>query len=398
MLRAKGSPSLVSVVKNDSDALSGGDSSTTPLVWKFTQEDFNTKSQLIVNANEEALFFRDGSCVGTFTGGRYSLTTQNYPFLTALTKKFTDGVSAFNAKVYFVDCAHRLELKWGTDTPIEVMDPQFMIKTSVRARGSYSVQVTNSQKFLEKLISNNVQFFMQEELNDQFRSALSQDIRVLIKRHIDSLGPESGLMDISNQLDTIAAEMQPKLVERLGDYGVEVINFYVGAIDLPTKEEDPEWARRSEEFSSTVMAKRQMGILGEDWSRQQSVTILRDLANNPGSGGVAGAFAGAGLGMGAGNVFGEMASQMFKPQGNTNPLSNEAAAASTSQVSPFAVQANAPPPVQGIQCSCGHMNTDGAKFCAECGSVLAASVHCANCNAEVAANAKFCSECGTSRA
>ena len=139
MFRAKGSPSLVTVIKNDDHVFadfSDGRTSQAPLVWKFLEEDFNTKAQLIVNANEEAVFYRDGVAVGLFTGGRYSLTTQNYPFLTVLTKKFTGGVSAFNAKVYFVNKAHKLEMKWGTDSPIEVRDPKWGIQTSVHARGS----------------------------------------------------------------------------------------------------------------------------------------------------------------------------------------------------------------------------------------------------------------------
>ena len=80
MFRAKGSPSLVTVIKNDSLVVSGGLASTTPIVWKFTEEDFNSKAQLIVNANEEAVFFRDGTAVGVFTSGRHTLDTQNYPF------------------------------------------------------------------------------------------------------------------------------------------------------------------------------------------------------------------------------------------------------------------------------------------------------------------------------
>ena len=283
-------------------------------------------------------------------------------------------------------------MKWGTDTPIEVRDPKWGIQTSVQARGSYSIQIMDSQKFLEKLISNNVQLFTHDELNDEFRSALSQDIRVAITKHIKSLDPGSELMDLNDDLDTIAAAMKPKLVEKLDDYGVEVVNFYVAAIDIPTKEEDEDRSKISEAFSD----KSVMNILGEDWSRQQSATILTDLATNPGSGGVAGAFAGAGLGMGAGNVFGEMATQMFKSSGNGGS-GNDPLGSPTPAVSPFAVQGDPPAAPQGLPCSCGHMNPDGSKFCAECGSGLSATASCGGCSAEIPANSKFCPECGASQ-
>jgi hypothetical protein len=46
---------------------------------------------------------------------------------------------------------------------------------------------------------------------------------------------------------------------------------------------------------------------------------------------------------------------------------------------------------------CGHKNTDGVKFCSECGTPLATSAapkHCTSCGAELAPGTRFCGECG----
>jgi ribosomal protein L40E len=53
----------------------------------------------------------------------------------------------------------------------------------------------------------------------------------------------------------------------------------------------------------------------------------------------------------------------------------------------------------GANCtSCGAQNTQGAKFCNECGAkLLTENVFCVNCGAEMPAIAKFCNECGTKR-
>ena len=52
------------------------------LCYKVPYEDFNVGSQLIVAEYEEALFMKDGLVENSFGPGKYSLTTENYPFIT----------------------------------------------------------------------------------------------------------------------------------------------------------------------------------------------------------------------------------------------------------------------------------------------------------------------------
>jgi membrane protease subunit (stomatin/prohibitin family) len=47
--------------------------------------------------------------------------------------------------------------------------------------------------------------------------------------------------------------------------------------------------------------------------------VLKDIANNPGAGGVAAAGAGMGMGIGAAGVFGSIAQQVFAPVNNGFP-------------------------------------------------------------------------------
>ena len=44
--------------------------------------------------------------------------------------------------------------------------------------------------------------------------------------------------------------------------------------------------------------------------------------------------------------------------------------------------------------SCGHLNRDGARFCAECGTSLSEPLTCPRCGTESPAEAKFCDACG----
>ena len=78
-----------------------GDNST--FIWKHPVEDFNMLSQLIVNESQEAIFFMDGQALDTFGPGRYTLDSQNIPFLGKLINKLSGGESMFHCQVYFIN-------------------------------------------------------------------------------------------------------------------------------------------------------------------------------------------------------------------------------------------------------------------------------------------------------
>ena len=275
------------------------------LIWRQPEEDFNTNSTLIVMPGEEAIFIKGGTIEQTFDNGTYKLSTENYPFISRLRNAFSGGVSTFNCVVYFVRKAHSMEILWGTDSPIQVRDPVMRIATSVQARGAYKVQVDDPGKLLTKLVGNNVPFLMQGELNNYFINEFQQHIKSSLARAIRDANQE--IMGICAEQDVLATQIQPILQEILDDYGLKLIVFTIAAIDIPAN--DPNRQKLEEAFAN----KGVMGILGDDWGRQQATEILHNLAANPGAGGVAAAGAGMGMGMAAGGVFAGMAQQMFTP-------------------------------------------------------------------------------------
>lgn len=285
------------------------------LIWRQPEEDFNTNSTLIVMPGEEAIFIKGGTIEQVFERGNYKLSTENYPFISRLRNAFSGGISTFNCVVYFVRKAHSVEIRWGTDSPIQVRDKLLGIATKLRCRGSYKIQIDSPVKFLEKLIGNNVPLQFQEELNKYFINEFQSKIKSVIARALNEANTE--LLGIDARLDEFSEIIEPFMQEILEDYGLRCVKFAVAAIDI----DDDELRRKYDEIGMSAIEKLKtaqadkavMGILGDDWGRQQAANILSDLANNPGTGGVAAAGAGLGMGIGAGGAFGSMAQQMFAP-------------------------------------------------------------------------------------
>ena len=292
------------------------------LIWRQPEEDFNTNSTLIVMPGEEAIFIKGGVIEQTFDNGTYKLSTENYPVISRLRNAFTGGVSTFNCVVYFVRKAHSMEILWGTSSPIQVRDKLLGIATKLRARGAYKIQIDNPQKFLTKLLGNNIPFEGQQELlDDYFANEFQSKVKASITRALNET--QSELLGIEARIDELSEAVQPFLGEVFEDYGLKMIKFSIAALDI----NDDELRRRYDSIGMDAIAKLRnaqadrgvFDVLGDDWGRQQAANILGDLANNPASGGIAGAGAGIGMGLAAGGMLGGMAQQVFTPMQPTTP-------------------------------------------------------------------------------
>lgn len=368
---------LYSVIKNDGP---GG-----LLFWKHEKEDFRTGSQLIVAENEEALFVKEGVIMQTFSGGRYALKTNNYPFIDRLRSAFSGGENAFHCKVFFVNKADALDLKWGTDSPIQVRDPEFGIVTHVQGRGSYTVRVQDAKKFVLKFVANNIQAVDSYAVSAMFRDAFLQKIKSCIARGIRESGQE--VLGIVEDLETFAGKLSPLLSSVMDEYGLELVNFYLSALDIPM--DDPSRVT----LEKAMASKAEIHALGNDWQRVQGRDILAVMANNQG---VAGSAAGLGMGMAAGGAMGAMAASVFAPFA-------PAAAPSSAPLAPADPQRATVPmgdakEREQLTCTnCGKILTPGTKFCSECGTKVEvlAKAFCVNCGKELPPGTKFCPECGT---
>lgn len=290
------------------------------LIWRQPEEDFNTNSTLIVMPGEEAIFIKGGNIEEVFGNGTYKLSTENYPFVSRLRNAFTGGISTFNCVVYFVRKADSQEIRWGTETPIQVRDKVWGIRADARVRGAYKVRIENPAKLLEKLIGNNVPYQFQEELNKYFESEFQGKIKSAISKFLNGL--EQELIGIDAYMDELSEQIEPYIDEVVQDYGLKCVKFSLAGLDIDNSKYDEIDQSQIASISKVKLAqgdKGVMDVLGEDWGRQQAANILGDLARNPSAGGVGAMGAGMGMGVAAGSVFGNMANQMFAPMNQQVP-------------------------------------------------------------------------------
>lgn len=289
------------------------------LIWKQPEEDFNTNSKVVVMPGEVAIFINEGNVEQVFESGTYQLSTNNYPFISRLRNAFSGGISGFHCVVYFVRTAHSEEIRWGTDTPIQVRDKVWGIRTDLRARGSYKIQIDNPVKFLEKLLGNNIGYETQEGLNKYFMNEFQSKIRTIIATGVNELNTE--LIGLDAKLDEFSQKLEPLIDEELQEYGMRCKNFNIAALDV-----DDEKYNAMDEAQVEAIRKRniaagnraEMDILGENWGKFQAANIMQDIAQNPNAGAIGTMGAGLGVGMMAGGMFGEMASQLMQPMKQQN--------------------------------------------------------------------------------
>ncbi len=376
-----------------------GDDKT--LVWKSDKEDFNTGSQLIVHESQEAVFFRDGQALDLFGPGRYTLETANIPLLKKLINLPTDGKTRFHCEVYFINKAVALDVKWGTTSKFEVLDPQFFIQLNVGASGSMEVKIKDSRKFLVTVVGT------QDSINtSDIENYFREKVIVKVKAHLAKLMGQVSYVVVNQHIEEISQALQQKINEEMDEYGIEIPNFYVSTIHIP----DDEKARVQEALNKRM----EQGILGYNWMDEQLADIAKRYASNEGNG--AGSATGMMAGMPIAFAFGQMLSNTASPmmqkgmQGLGSGMANQGNLGGVNLNDPtkpnvnngflgFGNASNAKTTNKQFCPECGQELQEGAKFCSNCGYKIEekGGYKCSKCGRILNENEKFCPECGTKR-
>src|SRR5215510_3428057 len=121
------------------------------LAYRFPRYNNEIKygAKLTVREGQAAAFVNEGQLADVYGPGMYALETQNMPILSTL-KGWKYGFSSpFKAEVYFISMRNWTDLKWGTQNPIMLRDPEFG-PVRLRAFGIFSIRVAEAGRFLRQ--------------------------------------------------------------------------------------------------------------------------------------------------------------------------------------------------------------------------------------------------------
>ena len=259
------------------------------IMFKYPGNDFLNQSTLIVGVGQVAILVHGGKVEKIFTNGTYKLSTENYPFLRGLTKSIHGGKVPFTIDIYYFNTTVSLKNAWGTQSPIQMIDPKYNIKVRVRANGQYAIKLKDYQLFFTALMGSVGEKVLYEfaDINNMFRGIINNKISIILGEYI--IKNKISFLDITLYLEEISNLGKNKIFEEFNQYGLEVINFFFSSINVP--EED---LAKINEF---LNKRAEFDIMGDDRYRvSRSFDVLEKAASN----GNAGAFTTAGIGLGLG--------------------------------------------------------------------------------------------------
>jgi membrane protease subunit (stomatin/prohibitin family) len=259
------------------------DEAGTEMVHRIPERgsgDFRIGSQVIVRESQAAIFFRDGRALDVFGAGSHTVTTANIPYLVDLIGKAFSGETPFKAEVYFVSLREFTDLKWGTPTPITIKDPVLRM-ARVQARGSYALQVTEPQLFINKIVGTQG-IYRTADIQGFFRSMILTKLTDLV----GEMG--KSVIELAGMAEELTMGVRAKADEEFAARGVTLTSVYV------------EYLGPTEETAKAIDEAASMGAIGDmsAYLQFQTARGIRDAAQQPGGGAGTGAQLGAGLGMG----------------------------------------------------------------------------------------------------
>jgi len=344
------------------------DAAKEDILYKWPDMTIRKFTQVTVQPDETALFFKEGKVAGTLPQGRSTLDGALIPFLGDIVD-WASGGNMYRAELYFVGTREFVSLPFGG--PIDnIEDPETGLAVGLRVFGEYALSVSDPAAMILKLVGTRQA--SNDLITDWAREQILKALRTsVVKKLTAEKWPVLGLAARTADIESaLIADVQ----EPLAPYGLKINRLGNMTISLsPEDEQTLKGLRKDTAYTRLAGGFREYGV----------GAALKGIGEGAAAGGGNGAAA-LGVGMGLGGI---VAGIGVAPSPGTGQNPGGAPPA------PGSGQAGG---AGSVACaSCHAPNAPGAKFCSSCGMAMAPKgAHCTQCGTAAAPGAKFCANCG----
>jgi len=344
------------------------DTAKEDILYKWPDMTIRKLTQVTVQPDETALFFKEGKLAGTLPQGRSTMDGALIPFLGDIVD-WASGGNMYRAELYFVGTREFVSLPFGG--PIDnIEDPETGLAVGLRVFGEYAMVISDPTAMILKLVGTRQA--SNDLITDWAREQLLKALRTsVVKKLTAEKWPVLGL---AARTADIEAALMADVQEPLAPYGLKITRLGNMTISLsPEDEQTLKGLRKDTAYSRLAGGFREYGV----------GAALKGIGEGAAAGGGGGAAA-FGVGMGLGGMVAGVGIAPAVPNsgaglaGGTPAPGGGAGAAGSNACA-----------------SCHASNAPGAKFCSTCGTAMAPkNVHCTQCGTAAAPGAKFCANCG----
>jgi membrane protease subunit (stomatin/prohibitin family) len=269
------------------------------LVYRESKDNLTLGTQVIVGESQDVVFVRGGKIADLLGPGTHTLSTANIPILQTLVNLPFGGRTPFTAEVYWVNRRSKLDLPWGTTSPMSLVDPQYEVAVPVRAYGQFGLAAGESRALVTKLAGTLRGGFSMSDVQRYFQGLVVSRVTASIAGYVKR--ERVPILELSGGVEAIGDEMRGAIEREFATYGLTLLNFYVMSISVPN---DDEGVRKLRELMAT---KAEFKQLGDNYRIKRTFDVLEKAAGNESSaaGSLLAGGLGLGIGLGAGPALGQ---------------------------------------------------------------------------------------------
>lgn len=279
------------------------------LLYKFpaASDEIKDASQLIIAPGQGCILVYEGEIKEVFTEeGLFHLQTDNYPFITTLTKLMQLFESEHKLRIYFFRKADVVNQSWGTPSPVKYLDPEYKIPVELGMYGNYSMRISDPNLFFKDIVGSKDQY----TTTDSKALLLSRLPQVLISSLAQS---KFSYLQIDSELNNLSETLKEKLNTEFTNLGFELKDFKIQGSSF-----DRETQQRIGKIADITAESRAASEGGLSYVELEKLRALRDAARN--EGGLAGAGLQLGFGMEMGKVLDNKKEELSTYQPDADPV------------------------------------------------------------------------------